>query len=356
MASSGTTEPELIEALERTLRNKLPRTWDLVVVLEPDRGLDALIEIVAPDGAIARVAVEYKRVVEPRDVASVVAQIQRSGTATGLLVTPFVSPRTREGLAGAGLGWFDATGNLRLRVDRPALFVESVGADRNPFSDSSDRRLKSLRGQGAARTVRALCETDLPVGVRALAARAEVGVATSARVLELLERADVIVRGSREEVVDVRKQSLLRRWTADYGLMTSNDVIPMLDPRGLRHTLDALRSGAGDYAATGSAAARAYLPDDLVPVTPLTTVTVHTRRITELARTIGLRPVDRGANVFVVRPFDEFVLRGVRLVNDLSCVAPAQAVADLLTGPGRSTEEADQLMRVLADDDPRWAA
>jgi hypothetical protein len=58
--------------------------------------------------------------------------------------------------------------------------------------------------------------------------------------------------------------------------------------------------------------------------------------------------------VLVVRPFDDVLEKGTRTVAGLRCAAPAQVVADLLTGPGRSSEEAEQLIRVLALDDRGW--
>jgi hypothetical protein len=139
--------------------------------------------------------------------------------------------------------------------------------------------------------------------------------------------------------------------------MTSNEVAAMLDPRGLDHATAALRrvrSAEVPHAITGSVAARAFLPLDMVPVTPLTTLVVHTPQPAELIGKLDLRRVERGANVLVVQPFDDVLLERTRGVNGLRCAAPAQVVADLLTGPGRSSEEADQLIRVFALTDQGW--
>lgn len=359
----GTSLYELVAGAADAVRMALPPSWAVSAVREPvpTSGYrpDLLIELTGPDGTSSRVVVEAKRVLEPRDVPGVLNQARRfshaSGAGAAIVATTFVSPLAKEHLTEAGLGWYDPTGNLRLHVDRPAVFLERIGAVRNPFRHPEDRRLKSLRGPGAARVVRELCKATLPIGVRALAAQANVGVATSARVLDLLDREGVLRRGDSEEVIDVHKRSLVRRWTQDYGLMTSNDVTAMLDPRGVEHTVKALRSSTGRYAVTGSVAARTYLPGGIVPVTPLTTVIVHAARPTELAYDIGLRTVDRGANVFLVHPFDDMAMDDARMSEGLYCVAPAQAVSDLLTGPGRSSEEADQLMSVLAGDDRGWS-
>jgi hypothetical protein len=360
-ALSGTGELELLDGLVSSLHDALPADWTVIASRNRrsgDREADMLLRLAAPDGAAATVLVEVKRSAEPRDLPSVLRQIWRSNDAFGadavIFVTSFVSPLTRDGLAEAGVGWFDATGNLRLRVNRPAVFVDRVGADRNPFTDPTDRQLKSLRGPAAARIVRALCEVELPLGVRSFATHAGAANGSSSRVLNLLSREGLVERDDLGRVLSVRKQSLVRRWTQDYGLITSNEVTPVLDPRGLDHATAMLRSTDIPHAISGSAAARAYLPAGMVPVAPLTTLALHTRQPADLIQAVGLHRVERGANVLVVRPFDDVLAAGTRTVDGLRCVAPAQVVADLLTGPGRSSEEAEQLIRVLALEDKGW--
>jgi hypothetical protein len=362
-AQSGTSELELLDGLLRTLHDAFPANWTVVASRNRrsgDREADMLLRLVAPDDTEATVLVEVRLSAEPRDLPGVLRQIRRSNDTFGadvmLLVAPFVSRLTREGLAESGVGWFDATGNLRLRVNRPAVLVDRIGADRNPFTDPADRQLKSLRGPAAARIVRSLCEVELPLGVRSFAEWAAVSNGSSSRVLNLLTRDGLIERDDLGQVLSVRKQALVRRWAQDYGLMTSNEVTAMLDPRGLDHATAMLRSTDIPHAISGSAAARAYLPAGMVPVAPLTTLVVHSRQPSDLIQAVGLHRVERGANVLVVQPFDDVLVAGTRTLDGLRCAAPAQVVADLLTGPGRASEEAEQLIRVLALEDNGWTS
>ncbi|MFC3898167.1 hypothetical protein ACFOWZ_42435 [Lentzea rhizosphaerae] len=69
---------------------------------------------------------------------------------------------------------------------------------------------------------------------------------------------------------------------------------------------------------------------------------------------LGLKTADRGTNVLVMRPHDDVVHAEARLVGGIEYASPAQVVADLLTGPGRSTEEAEQLMTVLESRESGW--
>jgi hypothetical protein len=128
----------------------------------------------------------------------------------------------------------------------------------------------------------------------------------------------------------------------------------MLAARGITQVLNRLRTYDGTYAITSEAATRPYLPRGQVAVAPLALLTIYVPDATAAADALQLRPVDRGANVVLVEPFDSVVLRGATVVDRLTYAAPSQVVVDLLTGPGRAREEGASLVEVLAAADERW--
>ena len=73
------SETQLLKTFEQQLRLALPSTWNLVARearrLGGDQGIDAELELSGPDRTRARLLVDVKRVVEPRDVAAIVNQI-----------------------------------------------------------------------------------------------------------------------------------------------------------------------------------------------------------------------------------------------------------------------------------------
>jgi hypothetical protein len=350
----------LLRSVVEEIREALPSAWSISSKpeeLRPGARADGVLTLTAPDGVAGNVLVDVRGVVEPRDVPSVLRQLEscRDDGDTALLVAaPYLSPRVRDLLQDGGAGWFDSTGNVRLQLERPSVFIDRRGASRSPFSDADDRRLKSLKGPGAARMVRALLDLAAPFGVRALADLAEVGAATSSRVLELLVREDLIERDEQGRVVDVRKLSLTRRWTADYGLVATNQAVPMLAARGIDQVLTQLRKYDGRYAITAEAATRPYLPQGQAAVAPLGLLTIYVPDATAAAESLNLRAVDRGANVVLVEPFDAVVYRGAKVKRGLTFAAPSQVVVDLLTGPGRAPEEGASLVDVLARQDEGW--
>lgn len=351
-------ETQVLASLRAVLVASLPASWSVTSHQAGNALTDAMWTIQSSDGSAANLLVKVKRVVEPRDVPALLRRIDSgrdsSGSGAAVVAAPFLSLRTRELLAASGAGWFDMTGNLRLQLDSPALFLDRVGASRSPYTDADDRRLKSLKGPGAARVVRALLDTETPLGVRRLAEVAEVGPATSSRVLELLVREDLVERDPDGRVIDVSKLSLVRRWTADYGLTSTNQAVPVLAARGIDQILAALTRYDGRYAITAEAATRAYPPTGQAAVAPLTLLTVFVPDASAAADQLTLRPVDRGANVVLVEPFDDVVYRAAAIRDRLTYAAPSQVVADLLTGPGRAPEEGASLIEALAKLDSGW--
>lgn len=189
------------------LRRRLPANWHLEALssLSP---LESALLIRSPDGRSARLQLLSRRSLEPRHVARALAAASRLRSRPILVTAPFLSPRTRELLSAAGACYVDSTGNLRLVLDRPAVFIEQHGAHKDPAR--TPRPLHSLSGPAAARVVQALCRVVVPCGVRELASRAQIPVASVSRVVSLLTQEALLRRGPRGDIEAVDSPALLR--------------------------------------------------------------------------------------------------------------------------------------------------
>src|SRR6266545_4227485 len=131
------SETSLVRSGADQLESRLPADWRVEV--EPAGGrareADAFIVIRAPDGAETVLAVEAKRSIEPKDVPFVLEQLLRHANARPFVIAPFLGLRTREQLAARGAGYADTTGNLRLALNRPAVFIETVGSKTSPWRE-----------------------------------------------------------------------------------------------------------------------------------------------------------------------------------------------------------------------------
>ncbi len=339
---------------------RLPGNWRTSLELEPvagDKRADALLEVYAPDGALGVLVLEEKKRLEPREVSRVADQLASysrlygGGEPTPVVVAPFLSSRTRERLEERGVGYVDLTGNIRVALDRPALFVLARGAERDPRRE--ERPARTLKGAKAGRVVRALCDFAPPVGVRELAGRAEIDPGYASRVLTLLEKEDLIRRESRGPVTRTDWQALIRRWAEDYSLLGSNRTGSYLEPRGLGSLLRKLRDLGPRpdhrYAATGSLGSAS-----VAPVAPARLAVLFVDDMEGAAERLGLRPAEAGANVILAEPFDPVVYEGGREQEGISYVALSQNAADLLTSPGRGPNEAEELMDWMAKNEDAW--
>jgi hypothetical protein len=339
-------EATLLQQASRVLAARLPPGWkQRVTRLEarPQGRPDAILDVTAPDGAKMRLSVEAKSNLVPRAVADLKTRLDDYSSDPGLVVSPFLTRSTRERLRAENLNFLDLTGNVRLVLARPGLYVETQGAEQDPSPKRQPGR--SLRGAKAARIVRALCDSPPPFPISDLAAQAKVDISYASRLVEWLSREALLDRRPRGPVESVNKAALIRRWAQDYGVMTSNDARAYLDPRGVENLIRALSEGAirGRYAVTGSIAA-----NRIAPIAPARLAMLYVDDVQSAAMALKVRPAEAGANVMLLAPFDDVVFERTWTNGGLTIVAVSQAAVDLMTGPGRAPSEAEAILERLA--------
>ena len=348
------TESQIARQVERVLTERIPSGWSLRIRTEVGVGryrADLLAEIASPAGETAVLAVEIKRNLEPRGIPQAVEQVSAlaSGPLSGavrVVAAAYLSPRARALLRNRGVGYVDTTGSVRIETITPGLFISADGADRDPWP--RDHKLRTLRGRGAARAMRAVIDSRPPRGVRELAQATGASPATLSRVLDLLER-EAIVSRVHGAVSAVDWRGAIRRWTDDYGQTESNAPTTALEPRGLPAIGRKLRAAEFMYAATGAFAVQRFNP-----IAPARLAAVYVTDAAESIDRLGLRETDAGANVVLLEPLDLVVFDRTLDRGGLRCVAPSQLAADLLTGPGREPSQGEELLQWMETNEHVW--
>lgn len=354
MSNSHISETELLRLCLDQLRGMLPPVWNLTYDaqgLASNRARpDAIVELRSPDGTLATIAIEVKLRLEPREIPRVVSQL-REHEARGthqLIIASFLSDRAREMLASLGVSYADATGNIRVVLDRPTVFIRSVGAQKDPTREK--RPLHSLKGRGSGRAVRAYIDFKPPFGTRHLAERSNTPAPSISRVGDLLEREALLIRESpRGRVIGVEWVGVLRRWVQDYSLMKSNRVKSYIEPRGLPALVDKLGQVQFRYAVTGSLASH-----DITRIVEPRAAVIYAASADAAADALRLSPVDSGANVLIAEPFDDVVFDRTTRRGGLVCAALSQVAADLLTGAGRNPSEGEALIEWMQLNEGDW--
>lgn len=356
----GNREPEETELLERAadwLRSVLPSAWTVAVAdrtLNTPAGevrIDGVINVTTPQG-LASFLVEAKRNLTPKDAEQMFSGMARRYrqlnpfTSATLVVAPWLSARTREVLAAEGINYIDLTGNARIEVASPGLFLSYQGADRDP--QPALRGKAGVRGPKAGRLVRFLCDVTPPYSVSEIASATRLTPGYVSRLLESLADEALIERTKRGQVSSTDVPAILRRWTENYDVFKTNRSSSFVAPQGPANLLKRL-AGDRDIAVTGSFAAVR-----LAPVAGPALLVAYTRDTERTATAFGLLPADRGANVVLLRPFDDVVWERTTVDDGISYVSPSQVAVDCLTGNGRMPSEAEALLTWMVENETEW--
>lgn len=351
-------EADLVRLVEQAVGSRLPPSWAIGRTdRRGDDGVDGGFTIRSPDGQALAVLVQAKRLVSTRDIpflldrlAEAARQRTRGGGETlPLIAARYLAPTARERIAELGGGYVDATGNVLVRAERPALFLRDRGADTDPWRGPGRPR-GTLQGTPAARVVRALIDFRPPYTTPELAERAKASLGATYRVVELAEAEGLLERRRRGPITDVRWRALLERWSQDYGFARSNATTTFLEPRGLEALTARLATTSDlDYVVTGSLAAA-----HLAPYAPARLAMVYVRDLASAAEALRLRPAATGGNVALAAAGSDVVFERAERRDGVLVAAPSQVAVDLLTGPGRSPAEAGALLDWMEANEPTW--
>ncbi len=318
------------------------------------RRVDATMGITAPDGARTRLVFEAKRIVERRDVGGIVKQLQgylQDGDIP-VLAGRYLTPQVRADLTKLGVSYVDATGNLLIISQTPAIFLSDRGEDRDPWRGAGRPR-GTLRGDPAARVVRALLDFNKAWRVREVIETSGASTGATYRVVEYLQQEGLAVRGDDGAVRVPDWRRLLEAWADDAPFLSLNRTVMCIEPRGVPAFIERLR-GSGDtrYAVTGTVAASEW-----APYAPARAVYVYVDTVDAATAAWKLRRTTTAPNVILVEPrkTDDVVFdRTLESRKGYRIAAPTQVAVDLLNGPGRNPSEAGELLAWMSANEGEW--
>ncbi len=260
--------------------------------------------------------------------------------AIGVLVVPYMGPKAREYARGRDLSWFDLSGNadirgpgLRILIDGKPNRFASPGRPSTAFSDKAARLSRVMLAEPERwwRQHELVEETGLSAGYvsKVVSRLREDGLVDD-------DQADGSLRPLSPEL-------LLDAWAQVYDFrrhdITRYHAVGRTGPAVAEALAERLaEQGELRWAATGLTAAwrmggfadhrlvTFYVSMPLTDLDPL-----------------GLRPVERGENVWLVVPRDEGVFYKAEDTSGLRCVHPVQVYLDLLGHPERASEAAQNI-------------
>lgn len=297
--------------------------------------------------------VEVKSSGEPRfarDAVNQLLQIKHRFAAEDpypVFAAPYISDRGADICREAGVGYVDFAGNCLL--DFGTVHVQRKGAD-NPFKRAGD--LRSLYARKATRVLRImLLDPKRSWRLQELADEADVSLGHVHKVKRALEAAEWVA-SDRDGLRLTEPRELLDAWASEYSFRKNEarDFYSMERPAKTEAALSSYCRESGIRCAlTGFSGANL-----VAPMVRSDRVMAYVERGPEAAaRSLDLKPVTSGANVTLLKPYDEGVFDGLEWVHgDVPVVSPIQLYLDLVSFKGRGEEAAAEVLRKAIE--PTW--
>lgn len=358
------SEADVLLMATAWIQATLPASWTVQTKIEvgglrrstnTDRGPGSRLSLTREGKVVVTYTVETRRVVTSNGMLPAINRLlDRQGDSSSrtrpMLVARYLSSQQQRVLQERGVAYADATGNLHLTSEDPLILLSDRGASADPWRGPG-RPKTSLKGLPAAKLVRALADFVPPYSVADLAGLAATSLGSAYRLVDYLADEGVLTRAHRGPITGVDWPELLRRWSQDARYLDTTTTRGFLEPRGLDSLVEKLgnQTPPKRYAASSSLAAQAY-----APYAEARLGLIYTDDPVTLASGLGLRPVETGANVLLATPRSPVVFERTSTWRDITIVAPSQAAADLLGGPGRNPAEGDYLLDWMKENEDAW--
>jgi hypothetical protein len=302
-------------------------------------------------GRSRTLVVEAKSSGQPLRTREAIDRLKRmiGGTELRDAYPVFVAPYVSEASAGIcreyGVGYLDLAGNCRFAFDN--VYVERMSPE-NKYRERRGRA--SLFTPKSSRIIRLMLGGSRTWQVQQLAVEAQVSIGLVSKIKQELQEREWLA--STEDGIKLSDpEQVLKAWAEAYSYR-NNDVREYYTMASGGDSEVAIARWCDEngvrYALTGFSGARLSSPRVRYN---RSTIYVESK-IEDLANGMDLKPVETGGNVLLLKPYDDGVFQGSRILYDMWVVSPAQLYLDLQSMPGRGEEAAEEvLVRELR---PSW--
>lgn len=306
--------------------------------------------IVQGEGFKQIVCLEIKTLGTPKStreaVNLLVRRIQNEPETYGVFVAPYISPRSAAICKESGIGYVDLSGNCFIAFRQIFISREKM-KNQFPFKTG----LSSIYSPKSERILRVLLVYPYQSWKTIdLAKEAQVSLGMITHVSKKLIEEEWLKKTS-QGISLLQPENLLADWTNNYAIkrniLTNYYTLkPLQDIEiEIAETCSKLNI---PYALTGFSACNRLAP----MVRGQRAMIYVSRDIASVAENVGLKPVESGANIILIQPYDDGVFWNAESIGDLEISDPVQVYLDLKRYPGRGEEAADFLFREVIN--PRW--
>lgn len=294
--------------------------------------------------------IELKTLGTPKRVREAVNQLlvilHEHPRSYGILVAPYISTRSADICKQANIGYVDLSGNFWIAFDSIFLSQENM-----PNKYPVETSLTNLYAPKTERVLRVLLTYPYKIWkTKDLAEGADISMGMITHIRRRLEEEEWV---EKQEVGFSlsNPDALLTDWAEHYDFSKHEHFnFYTMDPLVKAETLitEICDKGNLKAAVTGFSAANRMAP----MVKGQKSTIFISQDILEIARKAGLKRVNSGANISMVKPYDVGVFWNRTKVQDVQIVTPVQLYLDLQQMRGRGEEAAEFLLAEVIQ--KRW--
>lgn len=342
-------EKQIARQLEQTLLRIPGLTLSRNARREARRPRLDLLYDIRHGGAVHYLGVDVKATGQPGRIREAVRRIKEMvGSDTKIypvVGVPYLSDRSIEICRAEGVGCIDTAGNCTLGFG--GIHLEVRG---NPNPSPERREPVSLFSPKSSRVARLLLsDAGRWWGVREIAGETGVNPGLVSRLKRRLLEEDLAIE--REGTIRGEPEPLLTAWLAAYSFRRNRRVE--------YHTLDdpvAAERRLADYCTANDIRCALALFSGAARVAPHVRMSKLFAYVDadpdEVAGALGMKRVDSGANVMLLRPYDPGVFMGATEIDGVTVLSDIQLTLDLMGYRGRGAEAAEFLLEQTIR--PRW--
>jgi len=306
--------------------------------------------IVQGEGFKQIVYLELKTLGTPKSTREAVnllaRRIQNEPTSYGIFIAPYIAPVSAAICKESGIGYVDLSGNCSIAFQQIFINREKSG-NLFPFKTG----LTSIYSPKSERILRVLLVYPYRTWKAIdLAKEAQVSLGMITQVSKKLIEEEWLKKTARGISI-IQPENLLADWSNNYTIKRNTQFYyysmkPLQDIEiEIANICNKMNI---PYALTGFSAS-----NRLAPIVRGQRGMIYVGRdIDCVAEKAGLKPVESGANLILIQPYDDGVFWNAKPIDDLEISEPVQVYLDLKRYPGRGEEAADFLFREVIN--PRW--
>lgn len=314
--------------------------------------LDILLKVTGNWGSQIIVA-EVKTLGTPKSIRAAVNQLlvyRNLGKVEDrycMVVAPFISHESTMICKEAGIGYMDLSGNCWVTFQNVFLHYENM-ENRFPFKTG----LTSLYTSISERILRILLTEPYRIWRnKDLAREADVSTSMVTQIKKVLIEKEWIISDTAGGLTLTRPEELLQEWLGKYSFeknqLTGYYAIRPVDE--IENEISRICEERDvQYAFTGFSASTRWAP----MVRGTRSMVYISENMDVVAELADLKPVNSGANVQLITPYDDGVFWNSQIINSGKVVTPIQAYLDLKHLAGRGEEAAEFLYKEVIEE--RW--